>query len=45
MSKFAVDVVENGYAKSGDSPINSHELDEYDFSQLPDRPRSLNLDR
>lgn len=45
MSTLTVDVPQNGCIKNVDSSSSVHELDEYDFSRLPTRPRALNLDR
>ena len=46
MSSINVEVLQNGSVNNGDSIINGgHELDEYDFSRLVDRPRLLNLER
>ncbi|KAL0422837.1 UNVERIFIED_CONTAM: putative alkaline/neutral invertase B [Sesamum latifolium] len=44
MSTLTVDVQQNGSVKNVDSS-SVHELDEYDFSRLPHRPRNLNLER
>ncbi|KAK4437697.1 putative alkaline/neutral invertase B [Sesamum alatum] len=44
MSTLTVDVPQNGSVKNVDSS-SVHELDEYDFTRLPDRPRNLNLER
>ncbi|KAK6121433.1 hypothetical protein DH2020_044822 [Rehmannia glutinosa] len=45
MSTLTVDVSQNGCIKNVDSSSSVHELDEYDFSRLPHRPRNLNLER
>ncbi|KAK6120909.1 hypothetical protein DH2020_045350 [Rehmannia glutinosa] len=45
MSTLTVDVSQNGCIKNVDSSSSVPELDEYDFSRLPHRPRNLNLER
>ncbi|GAA0152203.1 hypothetical protein LIER_10742 [Lithospermum erythrorhizon] len=41
----SVDVTRNGSVKNVSSTSSMAELEEYDFSRLPDRPKTLNIDR
>ncbi|KAL6531872.1 hypothetical protein OROMI_028235 [Orobanche minor] len=46
MTTLTVDVTQNGHcSKNTDSSSSVAELEEYDFSRLPNRPRNLNLER
>lgn len=45
MSLLSVDVSQNGDIKNVDSSSSVFEMEEFDFSRLPDRPRTLNMER
>ncbi|KAK1391353.1 hypothetical protein POM88_010409 [Heracleum sosnowskyi] len=45
MSTLSVDVNPTECVKSVDTSCSVSEIDEYDFSRFPDRPRNLNVDR
>ncbi|KAL2512374.1 putative alkaline/neutral invertase B [Abeliophyllum distichum] len=45
MSLLSVDVSQNGSIKNVDSSSSVFEMEEFDFSRLPDRPRNLNMER
>lgn len=45
MSLLSVDVSQNGGIKNVDSSTSVFEMEEFDFSRLPDRPRTLNMER
>ncbi|CAA0816785.1 Probable alkaline/neutral invertase B [Striga hermonthica] len=44
-STLRVDVSQNGYIRNADSSSSMAELEAYDFSRFPNRPRSLNLEK
>ena len=45
MSTLSVDVTQNGSHKDTEASCTMAEIEEYDFSRLPDRPRNLNMER
>lgn len=45
MSTLSVDATPTGSVKNVDTSFSIGEIDEYDFSRLPDRPRNLNMER
>lgn len=45
MSTHSVDVNPTECVKSVDASCSVSEIDEYDFSRFPERPRNLNMDR
>lgn len=45
MSTLSVDATPSGNVKNVDTSFNIGEIEEYDFSRLPDKPRNLNMER
>ncbi|KAK3001090.1 hypothetical protein RJ639_021463 [Escallonia herrerae] len=45
MSTLSADVTQNGSIRNVDSSCSMAEIEEYDFSRLPDRPKNLNMEK